>query len=314
MTAGAEPPRQRRTTAVGADAVTGPPTAVCAGPGCAWHGMRGKEDVMTRLWLRTVLVSMVVLASAARAQQVRAADRVYVTNFDADFISVIDTASHSKLADVRTGKNPHGVAVSPDGARVYITNEADNNVSVIDAASNRVVASVPVGSHPNQLCLSRDGRSVYVTNNGEATVSVIDAESNRVVRTIMVGRNPHIAVAAPDGKRIFVTSEGDNNISIVDDATKQVIGEIPVYGFPRVLVVSPDSRWIYLTLRWLNGITVIDTEAKQIVAALDLGLPIFPTGEGKAAHGTGISPDGKSIYLTSQILNTVSVIDVASLR
>ncbi len=256
----------------------------------------------------------VLVPATARAQAGKptSAQRVYVTNFDADFISVIDIATNRRLTNIHTGRNPHGVAVSPDGTRVYVSNEGENNISVVDGASDRVIATVPVGSHPNQLCVSQDGRSVYVTNNAESTVSVIETATNRVTATITVGRNPHIAVAAPDGKRIFVTSEGDNKISIVDHATKQVVGEILVFGFPRVMVVSPDSRWIYLTLRWLNGMVAIDADRRQVMRALDLGLPIFPTFEGKAAHGLGIAPDGKYVYVTSQILNTVNVINAAT--
>ncbi len=35
-------------------------------------------------------------------------ERAYITNFDSDFISVIDLKSLEKVADVKTGKNPHG--------------------------------------------------------------------------------------------------------------------------------------------------------------------------------------------------------------
>jgi len=39
--------------------------------------------------------------------------------------------------------------------------------------------------------------------------------------------------------------------------------------------------------------------------------PKFPS-DGKASHGSGVSPDGKYLYLTSQVLNSVSVVDITS--
>src|SRR5512142_1637143 len=88
--------------------------------------------------------------------------RCYITNFDSEGISVIDLTSREKIADVRTGRNPHGVAVSPDGRYVAVSNEGANSVSVLDAATNAVSRTISVGSHPHQLAFTNDGTFLYV--------------------------------------------------------------------------------------------------------------------------------------------------------
>ena len=48
--------------------------------------------------------------------------RAYVTNCDADTVSVIDTATNTVIATIPVGDRPGDVAVSPDGTRAYVTN------------------------------------------------------------------------------------------------------------------------------------------------------------------------------------------------
>jgi YVTN family beta-propeller protein len=57
----------------------------------------------------------------------------------AGFVSVIDTNGNTVLdPPIAVGKNPLGVAVSPDGRFVYVANSDDNNVSKIDTSTNKV--------------------------------------------------------------------------------------------------------------------------------------------------------------------------------
>ena len=76
-----------------------------------------------------------------------AGTRVYVTNYDSNNVSVIDTATNTVVATVTVGSDPFGVSENPAGTKVYVANQGSNNVSVIDTATNTVVATVPAGSN-----------------------------------------------------------------------------------------------------------------------------------------------------------------------
>jgi DNA-binding beta-propeller fold protein YncE len=43
------------------------------------------------------------------------------------------------IAGIKTGKNPHGVSVSPNGKFVAVSNEGENTVSIIDPVTNTCV-------------------------------------------------------------------------------------------------------------------------------------------------------------------------------
>jgi YVTN family beta-propeller protein len=76
---------------------------------------------------------------------------VYVTNYDANTVSVINTSTNTVSATIPVGSYPYGVSVSPDGSKVYIANYGGgtgNTVSVISTASNTVTATIPVSAGP----------------------------------------------------------------------------------------------------------------------------------------------------------------------
>ena len=134
-----------------------------------------------RIW-RLFAIAALVFCCFAGAQAL--AQNAYITNLDANTVSVIDTTSNTVADTIPVGSRPGGVAVTPDGSTVYVANQGANTVSVIATASNTVTATIPVGSVPWGVAASPDGSTVYVTNFQNNTVSVIDTTSNTVTATI----------------------------------------------------------------------------------------------------------------------------------
>jgi len=239
--------------------------------------------------------------------------RAYVTNFAGDGISVIDPVKGERIADVATGRKPHGVEVAPDGAAVYVSNEGDGTLSIIDPKTHQVTDTIEVGGIPNQITVSADSRYVFVTLYDAGALAVIDAAAKRVVKSVPVGRTPHIALRSPDGKTIYVTSEGDMKLVALDAQSWQVTGETPLFAWPRVLAMPSDGSRIYQTIRWLNGALVIDPRKQDVVDRIALGEPYF-AAQGKDAHGLAITPDDRQLWLTTQTTNDVTVFDAKTHR
>ncbi len=143
--------------------------------------------------------------------------RLVVANPDNNTITVFDTAHNNlRLREIAVGKEPNGVAISPDGSRGYTANTVDGTVSVVGLASGTpeyatVIATVRVGAEPYGLALTPSGRKLYVANARSNTVSVIDT-SNLSVRTINgVGYEPRGIAITNNGsgddsqETVFVT-------------------------------------------------------------------------------------------------------------
>lgn len=235
----------------------------------------------------------------------------FVANFGGDTISAVDLDTAEVVATIRTGNQPHGIVVAPDGSRVFVTNEADGTLTVIDWPTGEVVQQVEIGSAPHQLDVSPDGKRLFIPLNGEHRVIVLNATTFDVEGTVPVGRNPHIVRVLPGGQTVLTTSEGDQRLTIFDADSLEVVKTVPVFATPRVPASSSDGLKIYQTIRWLNGMLVIDVEAGRVTGRIALSHERFAP-EGKDAHGVGVDPRQGDVWLTSQTWNTVTVINPAT--
>ena len=164
-----------------------------------------------RLWALVITISILALgavvanSNSPSSAEGGCAGKAYVTNANADTVSVINTATNAVVGSpITVGDVPFGIAITPDGTKAYVTNQFDDTVSVINTATNAVVGSpIPVGAEPSGVAISPDGAFAYVTNNNEErktlddTVSVIDTATNAVSATIAVGNEPRSVAICP---------------------------------------------------------------------------------------------------------------------
>src|SRR5690606_27626312 len=107
---------------------------------------------------------------------------VYFGNKLADRVTVVDMATRTiaKTIEHEGIRQPHGVAVSPDGRWVYVSNNH------LGAEAHRMMA----GEHAAHMGAQAPGEP------GLGTVVVIDTATREVAKVITVGRNASgIAVA-----------------------------------------------------------------------------------------------------------------------
>ncbi|MEP7102419.1 MAG: plastocyanin/azurin family copper-binding protein [Burkholderiales bacterium] len=124
----------------------------------------------------------------------------YVGGSSATALSVIDTAIDRVLQTIETGKEPQGLAATPDGRGVLVAVNGDDRaaVQVLDPATNASTRSIAVGKQPHWLDASADGAQLYVTNEGSNSVSVVDL-AGAPTREIAVGNAPRKIAIQPVG-------------------------------------------------------------------------------------------------------------------
>jgi YVTN family beta-propeller protein len=89
-------------------------------------------------------------------------DRLWVVNQDNDSVSVFDTGSFARIAEINVGSSPRSVAVV--GGQVWVTNKQTATISVIDSATLAITRTIvlPVGSQPFGIAVAPTGEAVYV--------------------------------------------------------------------------------------------------------------------------------------------------------
>lgn len=263
----------------------------------------------------------IVLALALCGPLLASSVRVYVTNSAGDNITIIDPSSNRVAGEIKVSRNPHGIVPSPDKSRFYVSSEGDNVLDVVDRKSGKVLRRVPLGTRPNNLAITPDGRRVYVCIRQESWVDVVDTASLEKVKSIPVGQYPHNVYPSPDGRQMIATSMGDKKLTFINVKTEQPEFSIATEGVPRPVAIesSPDHaiRRLFVQLSSLHGFEVIDYASRKVVKKVLLpeappdAKPLIPL---TFSHGMAITPDGRSLWVTSLLNNSVSVFSLPELK
>lgn len=150
----------------------------------------------------------------------------YAAGFPSNSVSVIDTATHVRVATVPVGSFPTFVAISPDGAFAYAANLTANSVSVIDTATNTVVANVPVGAFPRAIAFTPDGAFAYVTNFNGNSLSMIDTSTLTVIATLPAGSRPWGIVIGPEANVAPVLASDQASVAVNETQTATNLGTV----------------------------------------------------------------------------------------
>jgi YVTN family beta-propeller protein len=254
-------------------------------------------------------------AEVAPATKSSAASLIYITNSAGDTIDVIDPTTNKVVQVIHGIELPHGVNFSPDGTRVYVSNESESMLDVVDRKSGEILKKIALSGHPNNIAVTKDGGRVLVgIRSAPGAVDVIDTTSLKRVKSIPVHGGIHNIYVTPDGKYAVSGSLETNLATVIDLRSDQVAWEVKFdKGVrPMAFEANPDgsTRRIFVQLSELNGFAVVDFGKRAEVARIKL--PDQPGGFGVAegrlgtpAHGIGVSPDGKSLWVNSTFANAV---------
>ena len=133
-----------------------------------------------------------------------ASARLWVVNPDNDTVSVFDTTTNARVAEVAVGAQPRTLALAPDG-RVWVVNQGAASISILSPSTLTVVQTLPLvrGSQPYGIVVAANG-SAYVALEGLGQLRKLSA-TGVAQGTLNLGPNPrHLALSA-DGNTLLVS-------------------------------------------------------------------------------------------------------------
>jgi len=80
-----------------------------------------------------------------------------------DLINDLSVSGGYVLARIPVGRNPRGIALSPDGRTLYVANRLDDSVSVIDTNARKVTGSIALGGDQT-LTRERRGERLFYSS------------------------------------------------------------------------------------------------------------------------------------------------------
>jgi YVTN family beta-propeller protein len=266
----------------------------------------------------------------------KAGPLAYITNFNRDRVTVLDTATSAlhdldsstagTQAEIPVGDGPFGVAILPvtlTDYRVYVTNQTANSVSVIDSVSHTVTNTITGFNLPAGIAVSPSADRIFVANQGGNSVSILSTtnalDSSISPNPVTVGSGPTglAAVRVGSKTKVYVANQFGNSVSVITltGGSAAVTTLSSGFGFqgPTGVAITPETETappkVYVTNGFHTFVSVIDAET-------DTAMGTVPVGDNP--RGVAASADGARVYVSNWYPlglgggNTVSVIDTAT--
>jgi DNA-binding beta-propeller fold protein YncE/tRNA A-37 threonylcarbamoyl transferase component Bud32 len=177
------------------------------------------------------------------------------------------------------GKDPVGIAASPDGKYVYVasglntpaSNSAGGTLTVLNMhtaethPSSSVLKVVPAGCGPARVITSADGRDVWVTAGGAnalegfSAARLVSDPAHALIASVAVGQIPLGLVMVDNGSRIVVANSDRDRLGgslpslAVIDVAKALAGKPALLGLitagqtPRQFSLEPNGKTLLVT-------------------------------------------------------------------
>ena len=233
-------------------------------------------------------------------------NKIYVSNFGSDSVSVIDGATNTVIGnEISVGVQPLGIAVNEITNKIYVANLMGDSVSVIRGSDDTVIKTISSVPLATAIAVNEKTNKIYVTDRSTlGTVTVIDGDTDVIIDSISVGNNPEGIAVNETTNKIYVSNLMDNSVSVIRGSDDTVIKTILSLPTAVGVAVNETTNKIYVaTDSILNPgtVSVIDGKIDAIV-----GSPI--TVESKPLSVT-VNEIPNTIYVSNSDSNSVSVIN-----
>ncbi len=236
--------------------------------------------------------------------------KIVQTNSRGENVHIIDPVTHTVVGEITGLPINHGAAAAPDGSRLYISSEATQTLDIVDTKTLSVIKSLPLTGRPNNIDISPDGDRVYVAINAQpGAINVFDTASLEMVSNIPNNGGVHNVYVSPDGRHVVAGSIGGKNMTVYDAQTEERLWTLFEEGVrPIAFETNEDgsTKRLFVQLSEFHGFAVVDFEKREEVTRIDL--PEIPLEErdpgpfnNAPAHGIGVTPDGKTLWVCSRL-------------
>jgi YVTN family beta-propeller protein len=253
---------------------------------------------MRRLFLLFSLSFATLVVSASGW----AAGIAFVVNSAGASVSVIDMATLKEVRRIPTLREPHHLALSPDGRSLLVGDTAGNQMLFLDPNSGEVQKRLPV-TDPYQLGFSPDAKFLTVNGLARNQVDVYDAATMKLLKRFPVVATPSHLAYSPDSSTVFVSLQDSDKLAAFDLRTMTEKWIVPIGKTPAGVL-------------WLNGRVLVADMGTDYLAAADpaSGRVVAHIETGKGAHQLFLSPDGNVLWVNNRAGGTTVSLDSTTLK
>ena len=238
------------------------------------------DDKIIEVNIRTQIIERTFdnLAGSMTLAIHRPSSRLFVTNEGKAQATVVDLKSGNTLAELPTGLEPDGIAVTDDGTQIFVASENAGLVHVFDATSYDQKALIVTNLRPRRVAILDS--SLWVSSEMGSRVEIFSTETfDKTGEVVFAPKGFRSEQLTPvdilfdqTGTLAFVALGAANHVAFVDVETLEIVKYILVGRRAWGLGLSPDNK----TLIVLNGLsddfTIIDIESQRPRVTRQAGL------------------------------------------
>ncbi len=247
--------------------------------------------------MRVLIAWLSLLAAPAYANGLA----IVLNSGDAS-LSVLDEKTGAEIRRLPVLREPHHVALSPDGKELLVGDSAGNEMLFLDPQTGAIRRRIPLAD-PYHLQFSPDGKYLVVTGLGRNQVDVYDAKTTDFIKRFPAKTMPSHIAFSPDSAMAYATLQGTNKLAAYDLKTLTIAWTVEVGSTPAGVV-------------WHNGKLLVADMGTDYVAVLNPadGALERKIVTGRGAHQVFPSPDGKRLYVNNRVDGTTTALDAATLN
>jgi YVTN family beta-propeller protein len=254
--------------------------------------------------MRNFLLTLVLTApawAAAAANPASARALAMVINSGEASVSVIDMDSRTEIKRVPMLREPHHMALTPDGASLLIGDTTGNALVFLDPATGDVQRRLTV-SDPYQLQYSPDAKWLTVAGLARNQIDIYDAATLQLAHRIPASSMPSHINYSPDSSVAYVSLQGTDSLIAINVHSGAVLWKTKIGSTPAGVL-------------WLNGRILVGIMGADYVAVIDpaSGAVERRVQTAKGAHNLFLSPDGNTLYVCNRVDGSISVLDPKTL-
>jgi YVTN family beta-propeller protein len=255
-----------------------------------------------RAWLAASLLSVLGLAAAHAAP-------VFVLNsLDAD-VSVIDPSTWKEVRRIPTGKEPHHLYMTPDERSIIVANALADSLTFIDPRTAEVQRVVRGVMDPYHLRFSPDMKWLVTNGNRLNHVDLYrwDGAELTLAKRIPTGKTPSHLWIDSKSTTAYSTMQDSDELVAIDLARQEIKWRIKTGPMPADVFGTPDDKLLLVGLTGSDSVEVFD-----VSGPVPKSVRRIKTGAG--AHAFRAAGDGRHVFLSNRVANTISKIDLQTLQ
>jgi YVTN family beta-propeller protein len=237
---------------------------------------------------------------------------IFVLNSLDASISVIDPASFTELKRIPTGKEPHHLYLTPDEKSLIVANALSDTLTLVDPRTGEVQRTIPKIIDPYHLRFSPDMKWFVTAANRLDHVDIYHWQPDdattplKLAARVRATRTPsHLSIDSKS-TTVYASMQDSDELMAIDLQTQKPKWKIAIGKLPADVYLTPDDKLLLVGLTGDEFVEVYDVSqaAPKLVKRIQ-------TGAG--AHAFRSRGDGRHVFVSNRVANTISMVDTQSL-